>query len=125
MGQYLFQQEIISGDKCQKILDQRDGDIPKVACIYKKHLYHEEGNIQEKAAMMIMSIDDHIGIRDPLKEGDIPVKVEGHLIEEDTQIEDSLGEGTPIEMEGPLEEEDIKEEDPLMVEGHLMEMEEP
>ena len=64
--------------------------------------------------MMIMLIEDHIGIGDPLKEGDIPVKVEGHLIEEDTQIEDLLGEDIPIEMEGLQEEEDILEEDPLM-----------
>ena len=51
--------------------------------------------------MMIISTGDHIEIRDPLKEGDIQVKVEGHLIEEDI----------PIEMEGLLEEEDILEED--------------
>ena len=68
---------------------------------------------------MIMSIEGHIGIRDPLKEGDIQVKVEGHLIEKDTQIEDLLGEDIPIEMEGLPEEEDILEEDPLMVEDPL------
>ena len=72
----------------------------------------KNGNIQEKAVMMIMLIEDHIGIGDPLKEGDIQVKVEGHLIEEDTQIEDLLGEDIPIEMEGLPEEEDILEEDP-------------
>ena len=75
--------------------------------------------------MMIMLIEDHIGISDLLKEGDIPVKVEGHLIKEDTQIEDLLGEDIPIEMEGLPEEEDILEEDPLMAEGPLMEMEDP
>ena len=125
MGQYLFQQEILSGDECQKILDLRDGDIPKVAITYKEPLYHEEGNIQEKAVMMRMSIEDHIGIRDPLKEGGIQVRVEGHLIKEDIWIEDLLGEDIPIGMEGLLEEEDILEEDPLMVEGPLMEMEDP
>ena len=67
--------------------------------------------------MMRMSIEDHIGIGDPLKEGGIQVKVEGHLIKEDIWIEDLLGEDIPIEMEGLLEEEDILEEDPLMVEG--------
>ena len=67
--------------------------------------------------MMIMLIEDHIGIGDPLKEGNIPVKVESHLIKEDTQIEDLLGEDIPIEMEGLLEEEDILEDDPLMAEG--------
>ena len=87
--------------------------------MYKEPLYHKEGNIQEKAAMMIMSIEDHIGIGNPLKEGDIQLKVEGHLIEEDTQIEDLLGGDVPIEMEGLPEEEDILEEDPLMAEDPL------
>ena len=50
--------------------------------------------------MMIMLIEDHIGIRAPLKEGDIQVKVEGHLNKEDIWIEDLLGEDIPIEMEG-------------------------
>ena len=109
--------------ECWKILDLRDENIPKETHMYKEPPYHKEGNIQEKAVMMILSIEDHIGIRDPLKEGDIQVKVEGHLIEGDTQIEDLLGEDIPIEMEGLPEEEDILEEDPLTVEGPLMEME--
>ena len=46
--------------------------------------------------MLIMLVEDHIGIRDPLKEGDILVKVEGHLIKEDTQIEDLVEEDIPI-----------------------------
>ena len=50
---------------------------------------------------IIIPIGDHIGIRDPLKEEDIQVRVEGHLIKEDI----------PIGMEGLLEEEDILEED--------------
>ena len=45
--------------------------------------------------MMLMSIEDHIGIGDPLKEGDIQVKVEGHLNKEDIWIEDLLGEDIP------------------------------
>ena len=48
---------------------------------------------------------DHIEIKDPLKEGDIKVKTEGHQMKEGTRIEDTLEEGTPIKMEGPLEEE--------------------
>ena len=112
-------------EECQKILDLSDKNIPKEAHTYKEPPYHEEGNIQEKAVMMIMSIGDHIGIGDPLKEGDIQVKVEGHLIKEDTWIEDLLGEDIPIEMEGLPEEKDILEEDPLMVEGLLIEMEDP
>ena len=62
-----------------------------MARIYKEPLYHKEGNIQKKALMMIMSIEGHIGIGDLLKEEDIQVKVEGHMIEEDIQIEDLLG----------------------------------
>ena len=64
--------------------------------------------------MMIISTGDHIEIGDPLKEGDIQVKVEGHWI----------GEDIPIEMEGLPEEEDIQKEDPLMV-GDPLEMEDP
>ena len=75
--------------------------------------------------MVIMSIEDHIGIRDPLKEEGIQVKVEGYLIKEDIWIEDLLGEDIPIEIECLPKEENIPEEDPLMVEGPLMEMEDP
>ena len=46
--------------------------------------------------MMIMSIEDHIGIGDPLEEGDIQVKVEGPL-------EDPLIVEDPLEMEDPLD----------------------
>ena len=93
--------------------------------MYRKPPYHKEGNIQEKAVMMIMLIEDHIRIGDPLKEGDILVKVEGQLIKEDTQIEYLLGEDTPIEMEGLPEEEDpLEMEESLMVEDSL-EMEDP
>ena len=68
---------------------------------------------------------DHIEIKDPLKEGDIKVKTEGHQMKEGTRIEDTLEEGTPIKMEGPLEEEvplmemevyQIEVENPLMME---------
>ena len=72
--------------------------------------------------MMIMFIEGHIGIRDPLREGDIQIRVEGHLIEEDILIEDLLEGDIAIEMEDPLEEEDTQEEDPLMVKDTLMEM---
>ena len=71
----------------------------------------QEGrNIQEEV-VMIMIIENHIEIKEPLREGDIQIKVEGPLTREDTLIEDLLEEDTPIEMEDPLEEED-----PLMVE---------
>ena len=74
--------------------------------------------------MVIMSIEDHIGIGNPLKEGGIQVKVEGHLIEGETQIEELLKKDIPIEMEGLPEEEDILEEEPLKMEDPL-EMEDP
>ena len=51
---------------------------------------------------MTIPTGDHIRNRDPLKEEGIPIKVEGHQIEE----------GIPIGMGGLLEEEDILEEDP-------------
>ena len=75
--------------------------------------------------MMIMLMEGHIEIRDPLREGDIQIRVEGYLIKEDILIEDLLGEDIPIEREDPLEEKDTKEEDSLMVEDPLMEMEDP
>ena len=84
----------------------------------KKPPCQEGGNIQGEVVMM-MIIEGHIEIEDPLREGDIQIKVEDLLTKEDTLIEDLLEEDTPIEMEDPLEEEDTQEEDPLM------EMEDP
>ena len=69
--------------------------------MYKGPPCQEEGNIKEKIAMMIMIIEDHIEIKDPLREGGIQIKVEDHLIEEDTWIWDLLEEDIPIEMEDP------------------------
>ena len=69
--------------------------------MYKEPPYQEGGNIQEKVVMIIMIVEGHIEIRDPLREGDIQIKVEGHLIKEDILIEDLLGEDIPIEMEDP------------------------
>ena len=70
---------------------------------------------------MMMIIEGHIEIGDPLREGDIQTKVGDPLTKEDTLIEDLLEEDIPIEMEDPLEEEDTQEEDPLMeIEDPLM-----
>ena len=41
---------------------------------------------RERVVMMIIPIGDHIGIRDPLKEEGIQVRVEGYLIKEDISI---------------------------------------
>ena len=53
--------------------------------------------------MITILVEGHIEIKDPLREEDIQIKVEGHLIKEDTLIEDLLGEDIQIEMEGPQE----------------------
>ena len=58
--------------------------------MYKKPPCQEGGNIQEKVAMMTMLIEDGIEIEDPLRGGDTQIKVEGHLIAEDTLIGDLL-----------------------------------
>ena len=50
--------------------------------------------IQEEIAMM-MIIEDHIEIEDPLREGDIQTKVGDPLTEEDTLIEDLLEKDIP------------------------------
>ena len=69
--------------------------------MYKKPLYQEGGSIQEKVVMMTMLIEVHIELKDPLREGDIQIKVEGYLVKEDSLIRDLLGEDIPIEMEDP------------------------
>ena len=69
--------------------------------MYEEHPYQEGGNIQEKVVMMIILTEGHIEIRDPLREGDIQIKVGGHLIKEDILVEDRLGEDIPVEMEDP------------------------
>ena len=51
-------------------------------------------------------IEDHIEIKDPLKEGGIQIRMEDHLIEG----------SIPIGIKGLLEEKDTLDEDPLMVE---------
>ena len=98
---------------------------------------HQEGeNIQEET-MMKMVLEGCTEIGDPLRKGNIQIKVGNPLIKEDTMIEDTLAMKDPleedilIEMEDPLEEEDtlvedslIEMENPLMVEDLLV-MEDP
>ena len=43
---------------------------------------------------MMMIIEGHVEIEDPLREGDIQTKVEDPLTEDDTLIEDLLEEDT-------------------------------
>ena len=75
-------------------------EYPKKVHIFKGLLCHAEGNIPEIVVMIM--IEEHIGIEDPLKEEGIQIRVEDCLIEG----------GIPIGIEGLLEEEDILEEDP-------------
>ena len=88
-------------EECRKIPDLWDENIPKEAHMCKEPPYQEGGNIWEKVVMIIMLIEGHIEIKDPLREEDIQIKVEGHLIKEDILIEDLLGEDILIEMEDP------------------------
>ena len=99
MDLYLSQQE--TEDDCQKILGLWNENVPKEEHIFKGPPRHEEGNMPERVVMILIMIGDHMGIEDPLKEGDIKVRMEGHQIEEGTRIKDILGEGTPIEMGDP------------------------
>ena len=82
--------------------------------IFEELLHHTEGNILVGVVMILIVIEDHIEIKDPLKEEDIKVRMGGHQMEEDIQIEDTLGEDIPIKMGNPQIEE-----------VHLMEMEDP
>ena len=85
-------------------------------------LQQEEENTWEKMAIMRV-LEGHIGIGDPLIEGDIQTKVGDPLTKEDTLMED------PLVMEDPLEEDiligmgDPLEEEDILVEDLLMEME--
>ena len=78
----------------------------------------EEENIEGKIVIM-MVLEGHIEIGDPLMKEDILTKVGDPLTEEDTLIEDPLEEDILIEMGDHMEEEDTLVEDPLM------EMEDP
>ena len=67
-----------------------------------------------------MLVEGHIEIEDPLREGEIQVKVESHLIKEDILIEDLLGRGRYPEGGPPTEMEDsLIVEDPLEMEDPL------
>ena len=94
--------------------------------MYKEPPYHEEGNIQEKAVMMITSIEDHIGIRDyPSQSGRPPVQRgypdrgsprRGYPNRDGRPpIRGGSPGGGPLMAEGPL----MEKEDPMMVEEPL------
>ena len=101
-----------------KFLGQPNENPLKETHIYKGLSLLEEENIERKTVIM-MVLEGHVGIRDPLMKEDILTKVGDPLTKKDTLIEDLLEEDTLIEMGYPLEEEDTLAEDPLM------EMEDP
>ena len=102
MNLYLSQLE--TEDSNQRILELNKNTLKKVH-IFKGLPHHEKGNISDIVVMIM--IEDHIEIKDHLKEEGIQIRVEDCLIEG----------GIPIGIEGLLEEEDLlMEKDPLMVE---------
>ena len=108
---YLFHLQL--EERCQRVQDLNKN-------IFEELPHHTEENIQVRVVMVLIGIEEHMEIKDPLKEEDINVRMEDNQIEEAIRIEDILGEGIQIEMGDPLEEED-----PLMMEDPLMEMEDP
>ena len=75
-------------------LGQLSETPPKETHMYKGLLQQEEENTQETMVIM-MVLEGHIEIRDPLIEGDIQTKVGDPLTREDTLMED------PLVMEDP------------------------
>ena len=82
-----------------------------------KGLLQQEESAQEEMVIM-MVLEGHIEIEDPLMEGDIQTKVGDPLVMEDPLEEDIL-----IGMGDPLEEEDTLVEDLLMEMQELLVME--
>ena len=62
-------------------------------------LLQQEGENTQEERVIMMVLEGHIGIKDPLLEGDIQTKVVDPLIEEETLMEN------PLVMEDPLEED--------------------
>ena len=56
--------------------------------------------------MILIVIEEHMEIKDHLKEEVTKVRMGGHQIKETIGIEDTLGEGIQIEMGNPLELEE-------------------
>ena len=90
---------------------------PKETPIYRELPQQEEESIQEEI-VIVMVLEEHIEIRDPLIWENILTEVGDPLTEEDHLVEDPLEEDILMEMGDPLEEEDT------LVEDLLMEMEE-
>ena len=100
---YLFHLELEEG--CQRIRDLNK-DISKRVYIFEGLQHHAGGNILVRVVMILIVVEEHMEIKDPLKEEDTKVRMGGHRIEEAIRKEDTLGEGIQIEMGDPLEEKD-------------------
>ena len=123
MDLYLFHLELEEG--CQRVQDLNK-DISERVYIFEGLLHHTGENILVRVVMILIVVEEHMEIGDPLKEEDIKVRMEGHHIEEAIRIEDTLGEGIQIGVEDPLMdmEDPLRMEDPLIMEDPLM-MEDP
>ena len=93
MDLYLFHLELEEG--CQRV-QELNKDISKRVYIFEGLLHHTGGNILVRVVMILIAVEEHMEIRDPLKEEDIKVRMGGHQIEEAIRIEDNLGEGIQI-----------------------------
>ena len=87
MDLYLFHLEL--EEDCQRIPDLNK-DISERVYIFEGLLHHVEGNILVRVVMMLIVIEDHMEIKDLLKEEDIKVKMGDHQTEEDIRMEDTL-----------------------------------
>ena len=103
MDLYLFHLEL--EEDCQRIQDLNK-DISKRVYIFEGLLHHIGGNTLVRVVMILIVIEEHMEIKDPLKEEDTKTRMGGHQIKETIGIEDTLGEGIQIKMGDPLEEED-------------------
>ena len=95
MDLYLFH---LGLDKdCQRIQGLNKDNYKRV--YFSEELLHcTEGNILVRVVMILIVIEDHMEIIDPVKEEVVKVRMGGHQIEEAISIEDILEEGIQIKM---------------------------
>ena len=110
--------------------DQLSETPPKKVPMYRELLQEEEDSLWEET-MIVMVLENHNKIRDPLIEGDILTQVGDPLTKEDTLAEDPLMVEDPLEedilmgMGDPLEEEDTLVKDLQMEMEDLLMEEDP
>ena len=91
--------------------------------MYRELMQQGESICEE--TVIVMVLENHIEIRDPLIEGDILTEVGDPLTKEDTLVEDPLMVKDPLEEDILMEMGDPLEEEDTLVEDLLMEMEDP